>query len=176
MGGIDYAVSQIKMRLADKEQSGFRTWPERPYQGSQTKRCQYYNDVAKAKRIVMRNVLKTPLPNQRDVTIVTHTSLDRLDQLKRLMDHWTGPVSVAVHVRPEEVPDLSYHLVSLAVNTTNLQRLAIHLVFDLVSTVSAFWFMIVPNNTSLVRYNTSILHFNVFWGWRIFFYLYSFFF
>ena len=124
------AFQKIREILEEGEKyPGFETWPKR---GKGYKKCDYYKNVAKAKRTVLWNIFNAFEAQYHDVTLVTQSNLARLYMLNRILVNWKGHVSVAVHVTPNQVQGLYATLRNVSI--TNFLRL--HIVLDLQQTVS----------------------------------------
>ena len=109
------------------------TWPNISQAGNT---CQYYHRITEAKRIVKWDFFDIGNRTKKsDVTVVSQVSLDRLDRVSRLMDHWDGPVSIAVHILPRHVPKLARYIIPLVLEPSKTIRTILHLSCDLQETV-----------------------------------------
>ena len=127
-------VSKVKDILSRRGGAALNTWPKKERRFD---RCQYYNNVTVAKRIVMQNIFHVNERYKNDVTLISQTSLDRLETVNRLVQSWNGPVSLAVHVTPFQTIKLSYYLSKLR----RKHSIRLHLVIDLDDTVCIFCFL-----------------------------------
>ena len=125
---IENAFQNIREILKNKKIPGLETWPQKD-EISQI--CDYYKNVAKAKRTVLWNIFKAFEAQNHDVMLVTQTNLARLDMLNRILVNWKGHVSVAVHVTPNQVQEIFTALMNVSI--TNFLRL--HIVLDPIQTV-----------------------------------------
>ena len=109
------------------------TWPDIT-QAHNT--CHYYHHITEAKRIVKWDFFDIGNKTKKsDVTVVSQVSLDRLDRVSELMDHWDGPVSIAVHILPSHIPMLARYIVPLVLEPSKTIRTRLHLTCDLKETV-----------------------------------------
>ena len=122
-------VAKDAIKIIDGSQNypEYKTWPSNGHT-----KCTFFHLVSEAKRIVSWNVFEAiSLKSDGEVTLVTQTSLDRLDRVNLILHNWDGPASLAVHVKPDQKRLLFDKL--MKVSYKQLTRL--HLVIDLKTTV-----------------------------------------
>ena len=63
-----------------------------------------------------------------DVTLITQLSVDRLQMLERLCNHWLGPISVTLYMTDEEAFEFRHHVMHTPVLRSR-RNIAYHIVY-----------------------------------------------
>ena len=93
-----------------------------------TTECDKYNKEGKMTRTVLPNVWgNLTTYDSNDVIVITHSSASRVDRLKIFLDHWKGPISIAINVDITN-PNVLYKKLKNCTNLFNRTNIDLHLV------------------------------------------------
>ena len=93
-----------------------------------TTECDKYNKEGKMPRTVLPYVLGNRTTyDSNDVVVITHSSADRVERIKMFMDHWEGPICIAINVDITN-PNVLYKKLKNCTKLFNRTNIDLHLV------------------------------------------------